>query len=171
MILAITYVFYVLWSGFCWVLRGGLFNNLQRRITSKNVGTDVGRFVAATLMIAPLVFFNYWAIVAWPFLVAAMKIGYFDGSMGLEQPGRDHAFLALWGFTVALIATSGLGLIWTGNILPTVNLSDWAFIGALAVAAYAVNKPFGRRFGTDWTERAEYLTGCAIGTAMLGTTL
>lgn len=45
----------------------------------------------------------------------------------------------------------------------------WALLGALAMPAYAVNKPFGRRFGLDWTERAEMLTGAVFGVALWGT--
>jgi len=88
-----------------------------------------------------------------------MVIGYFDESTGLTQPGRDHAFLALWGAVVSAIMVAPLAVFnW--------HLFAYANIGATVVLAYALNRPFGRRFGTDWTERAEFLTGVAMGTAL-----
>lgn len=167
---------YSLWCGFAWLLRGGLFNNLQIRITGKKVGTDAGRFVAATLITAPLLALDLRYAILWPFIVTATKIGYFDKAMGLEQPWRDHFFLALWGFAVALIATIPLYITPTlfanpATLFLAIEPPYWAAIGALAVVAYAVNKPFGRKFGIDWTERAEFLTGCAMGAAIWSTAL
>lgn len=156
-----------IWGGFCWLLRGGFFNNLQIRFTGKKVGTDAGRFVAAALMVAPFSIMDWRMLLLWPFIVVASKIGYFDKAMGLEEPGRDHFFLALWGFVVALIATVPLytsAVFFTDPIVLGLLIAPpyWALLGLLAVGAYAVNKPFGRRFGTDWTERSEFLVGVIV---------
>jgi hypothetical protein len=164
-------VIYILWCGLAWVLRGGLFNKLQMALTGKKVGTDAGRFVAATLMTAPLLFIDLRLALLWPFIVTATKLGYFDKAMGLEQPWRDHFFLALWGVVVAAVATVPLYItptLFTGPPTLTLVIAPpyWAAIGALAMVAYAVNKPFGRKFNTDWTERAEFFTGCAMGAAI-----
>ena len=152
---------YVLWCGACWVLRGGLFGAIVRRVLRVEPGTTVTRIACALLMAAPLALVNPWAALCWFSIYAAMTIGYFDESMGLEQPGRDHAFLALWGLAVAAIA-----------IVPLAALDPWAFawapLGALAVAAYASQKRLCRRWNTDWTERAEYLTGMCVGAALWG---
>ena len=152
---------YVFWCGYVWMLRGGGFGAIIRKHFLFEPGTTLTRIACAFLMVAPLaVAFDPALVVLWLSLYIAMTIGYFDESMGLEQPGRDHLFLALWGWAVALIALSPLAYF--------AGLSPLAYsiIGALAVAAYAVNKPFGRRFGTDWTERAEFLTGVLMGTAL-----
>lgn len=153
---------YILWCGFCWVLRGGKYGDIHRYLFKREPGTTVTRIVCAFLMAAPLaVLVDPILIVLWLSIYVAMTIGYFDESMGLEQPGRDHAFLALWGVTIAAIAVAPLVYF--------IGMSSLAYsaIGALAVGAYAVNKPFGRRFNTDWTERAEFLTGCAMGTSFI----
>ncbi|MFN9113681.1 MAG: hypothetical protein ACK5XN_26730 [Bacteroidota bacterium] len=168
-----TVAAYILWCGFCWVLRGGLFGKIARFVW-REPGTTVTRIVCAGLMAAPLGFvIGPWDLALWASIYVAMTIGYFDESMGLEQPGRDHAFLALWGIGVAAIATAPLWgrISFFNDPLSVVAFGDlyalsFALFGGLAVAAYAVNKPFGRRFGTDWTERAEFLTGCAMGAAI-----
>jgi hypothetical protein len=172
----VIFAAYVLWCGFCWVLRGGLFNKLQMMLTGKKVGTDAGRFVAATLMVGPLLLVDLRLAILWPFVVTACKLGYFDSAMGLVEPWRDHAFLALWGLVVALVATAPLYISPAlfadpPTLMLAISPPYWALLGALAVLAYAVNKPFGRRFGTDWTERAEFMTGCAIGGAIFGSVL
>ena len=155
-------VAYVVWCGFCWTLRGGWFGAIVRRTIGREPGTTVTRIVCSGLMVFPLsLLISPWVVALWASTYAAMTIGYFDESMGLEQPGRDHAFLALWGNAVASVA-----------ILPLVYLNGWptlawSIVGALAVLAYASQKPLGRRFGWDWTERAEALTGAAMGTALL----
>lgn len=157
---------YILWCGFCWTLRGGWFGQIVRGAGLPEPGTTLTRIACAGLMAAPLALaVGPWALALWASIYVAMTIGYFDESMGLEQPWRDHAFLALWGATVAAIALSPLAYI--------VGLSAFAYaaFGALAAAAYAVNKPLGRRWGWDWTERAEALTGCAIGGAIWGAAL
>jgi hypothetical protein len=154
-----------------------LFNKLQMMLTGKKVGTDAGRFVAATLMVAPLLLIDLRLAILWPFVVTAAKIGYFDDAMGLVEPWRDHLFLGLWGVVVVLIATAPL---YISPALfsepPTLTLAItppwWAPIGVFAVAAYAINKPFDRAgigsFQTDWTERAEFMTGCCVGLALWG---
>lgn len=152
-------VLYALWCGLCWVLRGGLYGDIHRLVFAREPGTTVTRLVCAFLMAAPLaIFLDPVLAVLWLSIYASMTIGYFGGSMGLERQWRDHALLALWGATVSSVATLPLFLFMP---VPVV-----AHIGAFAVVAYAVNKPFGRRFGTDWTERAEFLTGVAMGVAL-----
>lgn len=161
-----TALAYILWCGFCWLLRGGMFGAIVRRVLRVEPGTTVTRIVCAGLMVAPLSFIiGPWAIAVWASLYTAMTLGYFDEAMGLEQPGRDHAFLALWGLVVAAVAVSPLAYAVSPWALA------WSPLGALAVAAYASQKPLGRRWGLDWTERAEILTGCAMGAALLGATL
>ncbi len=150
---------YALWCGFCWVLRGGLYGDIHRLLFAREPGTTVTRFVCAFLMAAPLaILFDPALLILWPSIYAAMTIGYFGESMGLERPWRDHALLALWGATVSFIATLPTFFLYPATVV--------AHLGALAVVAYAVNKPFGRRFGTDWTERAEFLSGVAMGAAL-----
>jgi hypothetical protein len=153
---------YVVWCGYVWTLRGGGFGAIVRKLFFVEPGTTVTRIVCALLMAAPLVvWFDPSMIVLWPSIYVAMTLGYFDESMGLEQPGRDHLFLALWGLVVASISIAPLAAF-------NFEVLWFAPIGALAVAAYAINKPFGRRFGTDWTERAELCTGLLMGLALVG---
>jgi hypothetical protein len=149
--LAILYVF---WCGYVWTLRGGGFGALVRKHFMFEPGTTLTRIACAFLMAAPLaVLFDPILIVLWLSIYAAMTIGYFDESMGLEQPGRDHLFLALWGLAVAGIAIAPLAYF----------VSPWSLayagIGAGAVLAYAANKPFGGH----WTQRAEFCTGVLMG--------
>lgn len=154
---------YILWCGFCWALRGGWFGAIVRGASLPEPGTTLTRIACAGLMAAPLAFVvGPWALALWASIYVAMTVGYFDESMGLEQPWRDHVFLALWGAAVAAISIAPLAYIVSPWALA------WASVGALAVVAYASQKPLGRRFEWDWTERAEYLTGCAVGTAILG---
>lgn len=154
-------ILYALWAGFCWVLRGGKFGAIVRAVLKREPGTTITRIACAGLMAAPLgLVLGWWALALWASIYVSMTLGYFDESMGLEQVGRDHAFLALWGATVAAIAISPLVFYQGAAALL------WAFGGASAVAWYAINKSFGRRFGTDWTERAEFMTGCAFGAAL-----
>lgn len=154
---------YTFWCGLAWVLRGGWFGKLVRNAGFKEPGTTITRIACAFLMALPLAYFiGPWALAMWLSIYVAMTIGYFDESMGLEQPGRDHVFLALWGVAVAVIALAPLTYITTPWVLV------WALLGGLTVVAYASQKPFGRKFGWDWTERAEYLTGCVMGLAIFG---
>lgn len=155
---------YVIWCGFCWVLRGGKYGDIHRYLFGREPGTTVTRLVCAFLMAAPLaVFLDPALAVLWLSIYAAMAIGYFGGSMGLERSGIDHVLLALWGACVSAVATLPAYLI-----LPVPQDASVLFcvLGALAVVAYASQKPLGRRFGTDWTERAEFLTGAAMGAAL-----
>lgn len=144
---------YAIWCGFCWVLRGGKFGAIVRGAGLPEPGTTVTRIVCALLMVAPLApALGQWSLALWASVYAAMTIGYFRESMGLEKPA-DIYWLSAWGFVVGFVAC-----------LPLVT--PWGIFGALAGFAYLVNKPFGRRFGTDWTERAEFLTGCILGAAL-----
>ena len=153
---------YALWCGIVWWLRGGKFGAVMRALFNVEPGTTVTRIGCAILMATPLGFIDpAFALLAVSIYVA-MTLGYFDESMGLVQPGRDHLFLALWGVTVCLVA-----------LLPLTYLVSpwslaWAPLGALAMPAYAINKPLGRRFGLDWTERAELMTGAVFGVALWG---
>jgi hypothetical protein len=168
----VSAVVYVFWCGVVWVLRGGLFGKIARRVW-REPGTTLTRIVCAGLMAAPLAFVvGWWALALWASIYAAMTVGYFGASMGLNR-ARDYPFLSLWGATVAAIATAPLWgrVSFFSDPASLVAFADlyalsFALFGGLAVAAYAVNKPFGRRFGTDWTERAEFLTGCAVGAAI-----
>ena len=148
---------YVLWCGYVWTLRGGGFGAIVRKHFLFEPGTTVTRIACAFLMVSPLaVWLDPAFAVLWLSIYLAMTLGYFDESMGLEEPGRDHLFLALWGFVVAGIAILPLACfvsIWSLAYAP---------IGALAVVAYAANKPFGGH----WTERAEFFTGLLMGTAL-----
>ena len=155
-----TALAYILWCGYVWTLRGGGFGALVRGAGLPDPGTTLTRIACAGLMAAPLAFVvGPWALALWASIYAAMTIGYFRESMGLEKPG-DWAWLALWGATVAAIALSPLAYIVSPWSLA------WAPLGALAMAAYASQLPLGRRFGTDWTERAEFLTGCVMGAVL-----
>lgn len=159
-LLALLYVF---WCGLCWTLRGGWFGKLVRNTINKEPGTTATRTVCAGLIAAPLAYFiGVWALAVWLSIYVAMIFGYFDDSMGLEQPIRDHIFLALWGNAVTMIAISPF-LYMNGW-----GTAAWAATGLLTVVAYASQKPLGRRFGWDWTERSEFLTGCTIGAGIFG---
>ena len=155
---------YLAWCGAAWVLRGGAFGALCRRFLGFEPGTTLTRIACAGLMAAPMAALDWRYLALWPSIYAAMTIGYFRESMGLEKPG-DWAWLALWGATVAAIAIAPLAFLVSPWAL------TWAAFGALAWAAYAINKPFGRRYRTDWTERAEALTGVAMGAAIWGAAL
>jgi hypothetical protein len=153
---------YILWAAYVWKLRGGKFGAIFRKLFLREPGTTVTRISCSLLMTAPLaVAFDPALAVLWLSIYVAMTLGYFDESMGLEQPGRDHFFLALWGVVVSAVATSpllyfyGLDKLW------------YCLGGAAVVAAYAINKPLGRKWNLDWTERAELCTGAIIGSVAL----
>lgn len=160
-------VLYALWCGFCWILRGGKFGAIVRATLKVEPGTTITRIASSFLMAAPLaVLVDPWLALLWPSIYVAMTIGYFDESMGLEQPGRDHAFLALWGATVLAIALAPV--VWLNGPWALA----WAALGALAMPVYAANKALGRvRWGIDWTERAEFGTGVVFGAAIYGAAL
>lgn len=157
---AVVIALYALWCGLCWWLRGGKFGAVWRSLFKRDPGTTVTRIGCAILMAAPLGFIDpAYALLAVSIYIA-MTIGYFDESMGLEQPGRDHAFLAMWGVVVCLVAMLPLAYL----VSPWALV--WAPLGALAMPAYTINKPLGRRLGLDWTERAEICTGIIFGAAI-----
>lgn len=143
---------YAAWCGFCWRLRGGAFGAIARKF-GWEPGTTWTRIVCAGLIALPVAgHFPY----LWPFVYVAMTLGYFGGSMGLERP-RDYALMALWGLTIALVSLSGTLL---ARSLP------FSLVGLLAPLAYGLNKPLGRRWGLDWTERGEIGIGLLLGTAI-----
>jgi hypothetical protein len=149
-------VLFALWCAFCWRLRGGLISNLTSKVW-RPLTTGETRIACALLMAAPLALVDPWMLATIPAFFAAMTLGYFDRSMGLEQPGRDHVFLALWGVAVAAIMIApAVALHFDATrIMP-------AGLGVLVAAAYAANKPFGGK----WTERAELATGAIFGIIM-----
>lgn len=150
-------ILYVIWCGYVWTLRGGGFGAVVRKLFLVEPGTTLTRIACAFLMAAPLaVLFDPALIVLWVSIYVAMTLGYFDESMGLEEPWRDHVFLALWGLVVAAIATAPLAYFFGVSALA------YSALGVLAVAAYAINKPFGGH----WTQRAEAVTGTIFGSAL-----
>lgn len=155
---------FIVWCGACWVLRGGKFGAIYRALFRREPGTTVTRIGCAVLMATPLAFVDpAYALLAVSIWVA-MTIGYFKESMGVKDRA-EVVWMSLWGNVVLFIA-----------LLPLVRwdpsyVLHWSALGLLAGPIYYFNKPFGRRFGTDWTERAEFLTGCAFGAALFGAAL
>ena len=149
-------VLFALWCALCWRLRGGLISNLTSKVW-RPLTTGETRIACALLMAAPLTLVDPILILVALAIWASMTLGYFDASMGLEQPGRDHVFLALWGVAVAAIMIApAVALHFDATrIMP-------AGLGVLVAAAYAANKPFGGK----WTERAELATGAIFGIIM-----
>lgn len=175
-----TALAYILWCGCCWVMRGGWFGQIVRDTLGFEPGTTITRIACAGAMVAPLAYLlgAGWAMAAamWFTVWLAMTLGYFGESMGIERGARDVLLMMLWGATVAAVALSGVmltGALWFyladclpvyfEQVLPGYGA---AIIGALAGPIYALNKPLGRRWGWDWTERSEAMTGCAIGAAL-----
>ena len=154
MILAI---FYVASCALCWRLRGGLISNITRRF-GQTLSTGETRASCSMLMALPLVPLDPWMLVMIPAIFAAMTIGYFDRSMGLEQPGRDHAWLAAWGVAVCAIMLFPIAALHHDPL----RLAP-AALGALVSAAYAASKAIGGR----WTDRAEWAAGAIFGTAIM----
>ena len=155
-------VAYSLWVGICWWLRGGKFGALVRAAGLPEPGTTVTRLACAGLATVPLAAVLGWPTIAvWASAYGAMTIGYFGGSMGQERQPRDVLLMSCWGLVVATVMLAGVGIA---------TLSDaglpYAVVGILAGPAYALNKPLGRRWGLDWTERAELCTGAAFGAAI-----
>jgi hypothetical protein len=144
-------ILYALWCGLCWRLRGGALNQLTSMV-GIHVGTGITRIVTSALIVAPLTYFQWHLAAMWPFVFAAMTLPYFDKSMGLEEKGRDHFYLALWGVAVAAIC-----------IAPLAWYNPWVLLnslgGILFMVAYAANKPLGG----NWTERAECCVGFLLG--------
>ena len=148
---------YAMWCAFCWRLRGGLISDITRRRFGYSLSTGETRAACALLMALPLSIFDPWMLATIPAFFAAMTLGYFDKSMGLEQPGRDHAWLAAWGVAVAAIM-----LVPIAAIHHDPQRIALAILGALVMVAYAANKVFGGR----WTDRSEWFAGAIFGTAI-----
>lgn len=149
-------VAYAAWCALCWRLRGGLISNITRRF-ARTLSTGETRAACALLMALPLSIFDPWMLATIPGFFAAMTLGYFDRSMGLEQPGRDHAWLAAWGVAVAAIMLVPIAALHHDPL----RLAP-AALGALVSAAYAASKVIGGR----WTDRAEWFAGTIFGTAI-----
>jgi hypothetical protein len=171
---------FILWCGVAWVLRGGWFGAIVREYLRVEPGTTITRLACALMIAVPLGIAHgagwVWIGATWLSIYVSMVFGYFGSSMGIERGLRDIALMSLWGTTVAAIALSGsalCGLVWFyladcldaywHYILPSYK---FALVGALAGPIYAINKPFGKRWGWDWTERSEAMTGAAIGAAL-----
>lgn len=152
-------ILYALWCGICWWLRGGKLGVIWRALFNREPGTTVTRLSCAILMAAPLGFFAPTYALLAVSIYAAMTIGYFGESMGLERL-RDYPLLAVWGFVVCLVMLLPFAYF---DWRYTLAYSTW---GSFAMLAYAVNKDIGYRFGLDWTERAELMTGAIFGAAL-----
>ena len=148
---------YAAWCAFCWRLRGGLISDITRRLLGCSLSTGETRAACALLITLPLSIFDPWMLVMIPAIFAAMTIGYFDRSMGLEQPG-DHAWLAAWGVAVCAIMLFPIAALHHDPL----RLAP-AALGALVSAAYAASKAIGGR----WTDRAEWAAGAIFGTAIM----
>ena len=144
---------YAAWCGLCWMLRGGKFGAIWRKLFGWEPGTTITRISCALLMSAPLLAWH------WPLalcIYVAMTLGYFGNAMGLEKP-VDYLLMAFWGVVV-------LAIMLASNV--TLAAFMFAPAGALVAVAYGVNKTLGRRWGLDWTERAELTTGAIFGAAL-----
>ena len=150
-------ILYILWSALCWRLRGGLISDITQTLFNFRFGTGVTRIVTSGLMAAPLGFYEPVLLTLWLSIYASMCIGYFDRSMGLEEPWRDHLFLTLWGIVVAAIMLLPLTYIYSPTII------FLSLVGGLVSLAYTLNKIF---LGL-WTERAELVCGAIFGTLIL----
>ena len=158
----IATVVYSLWVGICWWLRGGKFGALVRAAGLPEPGTTATRVACAGLIAAPLAALLGWSAAAvWVSVYGAMTIGYFGGSMGQERQPRDLLLMSCWGLVVAGVMLAGVALA-----LVDLQPLSGAALGTLAGPAYALNKPLGRRWGLDWTERAEMCIGAAFGAAI-----
>lgn len=133
-------VLYALWCGACWVLRGGAWGALMRKL-GWEPGTTWTRVCCAVLMAGPLL--TWWAPVT---VFAAMTLGYLRESMGVVD-ARDVAWMSAWGFVVCAVMTV---------------FSPCAVLGALAGPIYLGQRVLGNgRF--DWTQRAEACVGVVFG--------
>lgn len=157
-----TLLAYVVWCAVCWWLRGGKFGALVRAAGLPEPGTTVTRLACAGLATVPLAAVLGWpAAAVWASVYGAMTIGYLGESMGQERQPRDLLLMSGWGLVVAAVMLAGVSLA-----LVDLQPMTGAPIGLLAGPAYALNKPLGRRWGLDWTERAELCTGAAFGAAI-----
>ena len=150
----IGWALYAAWCAFCWRLRGGMISQITLQRFGYALSTGETRVACALLMALPLAICNPWMLSVAPAAFAAMTLGYFDKSMGLEEPGRDHAFLALWGVAVAAIMLVPIAILHRSPLMLAFSAP-----GLLVAAAYDINK----RFGGRWTERAEWMTGAIFG--------
>lgn len=148
---------YAAWCAFCWRLRGGLISEITRRHFGYSLSTGETRAACALLMALPLSIFDPWMLATIPAFFAAMTLGYFDKSMGLEQPG-DHAWLAAWGVAVSAIMLVPIAAIHHDPI----RMAP-AALGALVMVAYAINK----LFAGQWTDRSEWFAGAIFGAAIM----
>ena len=145
---------YSAWCAFCWRLRGGMISQITLQRFGYALSTGETRVACSILMSLPLAIFNPWLLSVAPAAFVAMTLGYFDKSMGLEEPGRDHAFLALWGVVVASIMLVPVAVLHRSPLMLALSAP-----GLLVAAAYDLNK----RFGGRWTERAEWMAGAIFG--------
>jgi len=145
---------YSAWCAFCWRLRGGMISQITLQRFGYALSTGETRVACSILMSLPLAIFNPWLLSLTPAAFVAMTLGYFDKSMGLEEPGRDHAFLALWGVVVAAIMLVPVAVLHRSPLMLVLSAP-----GLLVAAAYDLNK----RFGGRWTERSEWATGAILG--------
>lgn len=150
----IGWLLYAAWCAFCWRLRGGMISQITLQRFGYALSTGETRMACAFLMALPLAIFNPWLLSVAPAAFAAMTLGYFDKSMGLEEPGRDHAFLALWGVAVVAIMLVPIAILHRSPLMLALSAP-----GLLVAAAYDINK----RFGGRWTERAEWIAGAIFG--------
>ena len=150
----IGWLLYAAWCAFCWRLRGGMISQITLQRFGYALSTGETRMACAFLMALPLAIFNPWLLSVAPAAFAAMTLGYLDKSMGLEEPGRDHAFLALWGVAVAAIMLVPIAILHRSPLMLAFSAP-----GLLVAAAYDINK----RFGGRWTERAEWIAGAIFG--------
>lgn len=145
---------YSLWCSLCWLLRGGKFGAIVRRLFNREPGTTITRLACSFLMTLPVVYTSGpIALLLWPFLYLSMVLGYFGGSMGVYTL-REVGLMSLWGVTVATIAS--LPLLWN-------HLTYWPLLASLVGPAYWINRKLGRRWGLDWTERGELSMGLLMG--------
>jgi hypothetical protein len=156
-------IVYAIWCGVCWRLRGGKYGDYHRQLFGREPGTQLTRAACATLMTIPLAFVDPAYAVLVLSIWAAMTLGYFDDSMGLEEEPRDYVFLSLWGLAVATVMVTPVAALKS-----SFSIYSWATLGALVVVGYHVNKRIGNDKRFDWTERAEMTTGVIFGLAIAG---
>ena len=159
-------VLYAALCGMTWMLRGGKFGAIVRAVLHVEPGTTITRLSCALMMVLALSgLFGFqghafwWSLAVWASIYLTMTIGYFGEAMAVND-WRERGLMSLWGFAVAGIMLAPIAVMHGPLTLA------WAAIGVLVGPIYALNKPFGRRLGLDWTERSELLTGCVFGTAL-----
>lgn len=153
---------YLAWCAFWWWVRGGPFGVAYRKVLGiprqENINiTQLTRGFCSFFMVLPLVFVNPWLAIVWPFLWAAMCVGYLGEAMGQERQPRDLILMSFWGILVASIAS-----------LPSLALQFWPLCGILAGPIYAVNRRIGNDRWLFWTERSEMAYGATMGLVLWG---